>query len=77
MVDDGGKVGGSPEFDGLDSLVVGLNNPLNARTVRVGGVPIQSKLVGHLTVDLRPKSKGWEQLVTAHHQRKVIMSLKS
>ena len=48
VVNDGGKVGGSPQLDRLEGSVVGLDHSGYTSTVGVLGVPVQSKLVGHL-----------------------------
>ena len=48
VVNDRGKVGGSPQQYRLQGLVVGLHHSGNASTVRILGVPIESKLMRHL-----------------------------
>ncbi len=64
MVDDGGKVRGSPEFHRSDGIVIGSDHALYSSTIRVWRVPIEGKLVRYLSVDLSSKSKSWEELVT-------------
>lgn len=48
VVNDRGKVSGSPQLHRLQGLVVGLHHSGNASTVRILGVSIESKLVRHL-----------------------------
>ena len=48
MVNDRGYIGGPPELRSLQGRVVGLHHSLDACTVGVLGVAVQSKLMGHL-----------------------------
>ena len=48
VVNDGGKVGWSPQLNRLESSVVGLDHSGYTSTAGVLGVPVQSKLMRHL-----------------------------
>ncbi len=63
MVDDGGKVGGSPQLDALQRSVVGLDHSRDARAVRVFRVAVQSKLMRYLVIKL----EGGERVKRRHH----------
>ena len=79
MVNDGGKVGGSPQFNWLESCVVGLDHPRYAGTVGVLGIPIQSKLMGHLrTINWRCRRwKKWPNNYACHTYRAADFCSKS
>ena len=64
MVDNGCKVCGSPELDRAESSVVRLHHARDAHAVRVLGVAVESKLMGHLGTNLATKAESWKEFVS-------------
>lgn len=64
MVDNGCKVCGSPELDRAYGSVVRLHYARDAHAVRVLGVAIEGKLMGHLGTNLATKAESWKEFVS-------------
>ena len=69
VVNDRGKVGGSPQLHCPQGGVVGLNDTRNANTIGIGGIAIERKLMGHLTTDFTTESKSRKQFVTGGNEK--------
>lgn len=57
MINDRGKVGRSPQLHRPEGSVIGLDDALDTSTVGVGGIPIERKLVRHLTSNFTTESQ--------------------
>lgn len=77
MIDNGCKVGWSPELDGAQGSVVRLHHTRDAHTVWVLGVAIESKLMGHPGTNVATKAKSWKQFVSEGSRAAPITEVKN
>ena len=77
MIDNGCKVGWSPELDGAQGSVVRLHHTRDAHTVGVLGVAIESKLMGHPATNVATKAESWKQFVSEGSRAAPITEVKN